>query len=283
METARQSSLPSPLLMFLSAGVIITMMFGICVAILRSQMPNPRPTKPAPPPAADATENPGYTEARHRMVEEQLRGRDITNTRVLEAMDRIPRHRFAPEHLRDLAYADTPAPIGHDQTISQPYIVALMTQAAHLQPESRVLDIGTGSGYQAAVLAELCKEVYSIEILKPLAESAQERLSSLGYKNITVRVGDGYRGWPEKAPFDAIIVAAAPDHVPQPLVDQLAPGGRLVIPVGGFAQKLLVIEKQKDGTIHRQSIAPVRFVPMQGEAEDTPDQRKLKNGKQDRQ
>jgi protein-L-isoaspartate(D-aspartate) O-methyltransferase len=133
------------------------------------------------------------------------------------------------------------------------------------------LDIGTGSGYQAAVLAELCKEVYSIEILKPLADSAQSRLKALGYKNITIRVGDGYRGWPEQAPFDVIIVAAAPDHVPQPLVDQLASGGRLVIPVGNFFQDLQVIEKQKDGTIRRESVAPVRFVPMRGEAEKARD------------
>ena len=184
-----------------------------------------------------------------------------------EVMGRLPRHRFVPEDLQNLAYADMPVSIGHGQTISQPYVVALMTQAVRPAPTSRALDIGTGSGYQAAVLAELCKEVYSIEILKPLAKSAQKRLTALGYKNITIRIGDGYRGWPEKAPFDVIIVAAAADHVPQPLVDQLAPGGRLVIPVGSFSQDLLVIEKQEDGTIRRESIAPVRFVPMLGEAE----------------
>jgi protein-L-isoaspartate(D-aspartate) O-methyltransferase len=146
-----------------------------------------------------------------------------------------------------------------------------MTQAAGPGPKSRALDIGTGSGYQAAVLAELCKEVYSIEILQPLAESARKRLAEMGYRNITVRTGDGYRGWPEKAPFDVIIVAAAPDHVPQPLLDQLAGGGRLVVPVGGFFQELVVIEKQQDATIRRQSIAPVRFVPMRGEAEKARD------------
>ena len=201
------------------------------------------------------------------MVEADLRGRDITDAKVLEVMGRLPRHRFVPKDLQGVAYADVPLPIGHGQTISQPYIVALMTQAVHPGPKSRALDIGTGSGYQAAVLAELCKEVYSIEILKPLADSVQERLAKMGYRNITVHAGDGYRGWPEKAPFDIIIVAAAPDHVPQPLVEQLAPGGRLAIPVGRFFQELLVIEKQKDGTIRRESIAPVRFVPMRGEAE----------------
>jgi protein-L-isoaspartate(D-aspartate) O-methyltransferase len=201
------------------------------------------------------------------MVEADLRGRDITDVKVLEVMGRLPRHRFVPKDLQGVAYADAPLPIGHGQTISQPYIVALMTQAVRPGPKSRALDIGTGSGYQAAVLAELCKEVYSIEILKPLADSARERLAEMGYRNITVRTGDGYRGWPEKAPFDIIIVAAAPDHVPQPLVEQLARGGRLAIPVGSFFQELLVIEKQKDGTIRRESIAPVRFVPMRGEAE----------------
>jgi protein-L-isoaspartate(D-aspartate) O-methyltransferase len=212
-------------------------------------------------------EDPRFVEARRRMVETDLRDRDITDKRVLKVMGRIPRHRFVPEELQQVAYADHPLPIGRDQTISQPYIVALMTQLVRPKPESRALDIGTGSGYQAAVLAELCKEVYSIEILKPLAEQARKRLARLGYKNVTVRCGDGYRGWPKHAPFDVIIVAAAPDHVPKPLVDQLAPGGRLVIPVGRWYQELILIEKQKDGTVRRKSVTGVAFVPMTGEAE----------------
>jgi len=173
-----------------------------------------------------------------------------------------------PEPLRGAAYADHPLPIGHEQTISQPYIVALMTQLAKPKPESRALDIGTGSGYQAAVLAEVCKEVYGIEIVKPLADEAKVRLKKLGYENVTVRHGDGYRGWPEAAPFDVIIVAAAPDHVPESLIEQLAPGGRLVIPVGRFAQELLVVSKDKDGQVDRKTVIAVMFVPMTGEAQE---------------
>ncbi|MGB4728295.1 MAG: protein-L-isoaspartate(D-aspartate) O-methyltransferase [Thermogutta sp.] len=204
--------------------------------------------------------------ARQRMVQFQLQNRDIIDADVLYVMGRIPRHEFVPENVIHEAYDDHPLPIGHGQTISQPYIVALMTQLAKPRKESRALDIGTGSGYQAAVLAELCREVYSIEIIEPLAKSAAERLKRLGYTNVVVRAGDGYRGWPEKAPFDVIIVAAAPDHVPKPLVDQLALGGRLVIPVGRGQQDLLVIEKQPDGSIRQTSVAPVLFVPMTGEA-----------------
>ena len=222
---------------------------------------------PQQPPPADPAEDPEFTRARETMVARQLRGRDIADAKVLEVMGRVPRHRFVPKGLRDAAYADHPLPIGHRQTISQPYIVALMTQLARPKAGSRALDVGTGSGYQAAVLGEICKEVYSIEILKPLADEAGTRLKQLGYKNITVRSGDGYRGWPEKAPFDVIIVAAAPDHVPQPLIDQLAPGGRLVIPVGETYQELVVIEKKQDGTARRTPVIPVMFVPMTGEAE----------------
>jgi protein-L-isoaspartate(D-aspartate) O-methyltransferase len=201
------------------------------------------------------------------MVQSQLRDRDVTDARVLAAMEKVPRHEFVPQELRTMAYADHPLPIGHDQTISQPYIVALMTQLARPKPTARALDVGTGSGYQAAVLAELCKEVYSIEILAPLANDARKRLARLGYKNVEVRCGDGYRGWPEHAPFDLIIVAAAPDHIPKPLVEQLAVGGRLVIPVGRYFQDLIVAEKQKDGSIRQEDVAPVRFVPMTGEAQ----------------
>ncbi|MDH3719771.1 MAG: protein-L-isoaspartate(D-aspartate) O-methyltransferase [Planctomycetota bacterium] len=202
------------------------------------------------------------------MVDRQLAGRDITDRRVLDAMRRIPRHEFVPDDSRDRAYLDRPLPIGHDQTISQPYIVALMTQLARTKPEARALDIGTGSGYQAAVLAELVEQVYSIEILCPLADSARERLKTLGYTNVVVTCGDGYQGLPEKAPFDLIIVAAAPDHVPEPLVQQLTAGGRLIIPIGRFFQNLLVIEKQPDGTIRKENVAPVAFVPMTGEAQE---------------
>ena len=206
-----------------------------------------------------------YAKARAAMVESQLRPRDIRDERVLEGMGRIPRHLFVPEAYRPEAYDDHPLPIGHGQTISQPYIVALMTQLALSGPCRRALDVGTGSGYQAAVLAELVPEVYSIEILCPLAEEARGRLLRLGHKNVTVRCGDGYRGWPEKAPFDAIVLAAAAPRVPQPLVDQMAPGGRLVIPVGDEDQELLLLVKGTDGKVRTERHGAVRFVPMTGE------------------
>jgi protein-L-isoaspartate(D-aspartate) O-methyltransferase len=217
---------------------------------------------------ADQRRDALFAAARHEMVEEQLRGRDIVDPRVLEVMGRVARERFVPVATRRHAYDDHPLPIGLGQTISQPYIVALMTQLADPKPDDRALEVGVGSGYQAAVLAELCKQVYGIEILEPLATAATERLAKLGYKNVAVRCGDGYQGWPEHAPFDVILVTAAPDHVPQPLIDQLAFGGRLVIPVGSYYQELLLVEKRPDGAIHRSSIAPVRFVPMTGESEE---------------
>ncbi len=233
-----------------------------------------RPSSPSTKPPeiqvpALPSEREAMTEARQRMIDRDLLGRDIRDQRVLEAVARVPRHDFVSESQQHRAYEDRPLPIGHGQTISQPYIVALMTQLAQPGKKSRALDIGTGSGYQAAVLGELCDEVYGIEIVEPLAEAARKRLEELGYKNVTVRAGDGYRGWPDKAPFDVIIVAAAPEHVPKPLTDQLAKGGRLVIPVGGrwWAQELLVIEKQEDGTLRRRKVAPVAFVPMTGEAQ----------------
>lgn len=203
---------------------------------------------------------------RREMVRIQLQRRDIFDARVLEAMRRVPRHEFVPRYLADEAYQDRPLPIGHQQTISQPYIVALMTQLARPRVDSIALDVGTGSGYQAAVLAELCKEVYSIEIVEPLATSARQRLARLGYENITVRRGDGYQGWIEHAPYDLIIVAAAPDHIPQPLVEQIKPGGCLVIPVGRHYQTLCVVEKKADGRVQRRSVVPVTFVPMTGQA-----------------
>lgn len=214
-----------------------------------------------------------FEERRQRLVDDvvaQMRearaetGRDGLSPCVEEAMRTVPRHRFVPPDLADQAYANRPLPIGLGQTISQPFIVALMTELAQPSPDARVLEIGTGSGYQAAVLAPCVDKVHSIEIVKPLGEHARELLATLGYRNVEVRIGDGYKGWPEAAPFDAIVVTAAPDHVPQPLVDQLAPRGRLVIPVGSShgIQELLVITKDADGhTMTRRTIA-VRFVPL---------------------
>jgi protein-L-isoaspartate(D-aspartate) O-methyltransferase len=209
-----------------------------------------------------------FADDRKRMVRVQLAARDIHDRRVLDAMRRVPRHLFVPDEMQQFAYDDRPLPIGYQQTISQPYIVALMTQLAQTKPESRVLDVGTGSGYQAAVLAELCQHVYGIEIVPPLAETAAKRLREQGYANVTVRCGDGYRGWPEHAPFDAIILAAAPEHIPPALVDQLAPGGRLVLPVGDRHQELVVVEKQPDGTTRQRTVTLVAFVPMTGEAQN---------------
>jgi len=183
---------------------------------------------------------------------------------VLRAMRTVPRHRFVPAHLVADAYLDRPLPIGNGQTISQPFIVALMTELLDPQPASRVLEIGTGSGYQAAVLADCVAKVYTIEIVAPLGERSRSLLAELGYRNVEVRVGDGYQGWPEAAPFDGIIVTAAPDHVPQPLIDQLAPNGRMVIPVGSVhgVQDLLVITKGADGRAVTRRTLPVRFVPL---------------------
>jgi protein-L-isoaspartate(D-aspartate) O-methyltransferase len=203
---------------------------------------------------------------RHRMVEQQLKPRGIHDERVLAAMAKVPREEFVPENLRAQSYSDNALPIGHDQTISQPFIVAYMTEQLRLQPTDRVLEIGTGSGYQAAVLAELAKEVYTIEIIEPLAKGASARLARLDYKNAHVKIGDGYQGWPEVAPFDAIIVTCAPDKVPQPLTQQLKEGGRMIIPVGdGLDQQLFLLEK-KEGQMAERAILPVRFVPMAGEA-----------------
>ncbi len=207
-----------------------------------------------------------FTAARLKMVTTQIEARGVRDPRVLDAMRRVERHRFVPEWLREHAYGDRPLPIGHEQTISQPYIVALMTEEALVKPGARVLEIGTGSGYQAAVLSVLAGQVYTIEIVEPLAREAAARLEALGYRNVTVRAGDGYRGWPERAPFDAIVVTAAPPELPQPLLDQLAVGGRLVAPVGEGDQELVVVERTAAG-LQRRRIIPVRFVPMTGEAQ----------------
>ena len=224
-----------------------------------------RPDPGAPGIPADSWEGP-----RREMVRTQLKARDITDEAVLAVMERVPRHLFVPESERFRAYADHPLPIGLRQTISQPYIVAYMTQALQVEEGDRVLEIGTGSGYQAAVLSHLAAEVYSIEILPDLAEQAGERLSVLGYDNVQVRAGDGYFGWPEHAPFDGIMVTAAPDHVPPRLVEQLAPGGRLVMPVGERYQELIRITRGEGEETALERLLPVRFVPMTGRAEEGP-------------
>jgi len=202
-----------------------------------------------------------YARKRHAMVEKQLQARDITDTLTLKIMDKVPRHLFVPPDFRSEAYEDYPLPIGYDQTISQPYIVAYMTQALKLTGSERVLEIGAGSGYQAAVLAEICPEVYSIEIVPELAKSAELKLKELGYQNVKVFAGDGYKGLPEYAPFDAIIVTAAPVSVPRTLLDQLRVGGRMIIPVGDYFQNLCLYRKTPQG-ITEQNLLPVRFVPM---------------------
>jgi protein-L-isoaspartate(D-aspartate) O-methyltransferase len=205
---------------------------------------------------------PDPTRARERMVAEQLRARGIEDARVLQAMREVPRHQFVPVDLVREAYADMPLPIGHGQTISQPYIVALMTALARPQPSDKALEVGTGSGYHAAVLSRVVGHVYTIELVEPLARQAATRLA--GYANVTTRVGDGYAGWPEEAPFDVMLVTAAPAEVPPRLIEQLKPGGRLVIPVGATSdvQELRLIEKRADGTLRERSVAPVRFVPL---------------------
>jgi protein-L-isoaspartate(D-aspartate) O-methyltransferase len=205
--------------------------------------------------------------ARSAMVEQQIRARGIAEPEVLAAMEQVPRHLFVAPAERAEAYEDRPLSIGYGQTISQPFIVALMTSLANLRPDGRVLEIGTGSGYQAAVLSRVAGQVYSIEIVAPLAQFAQRTLASLGYDNVHVRVGDGYRGWPEAGPFDAIVVTAAPLEIPAPLLDQLKPGGRMVLPVGDVMQYLQVLTKRADGGYDRATVAPVRFVPMTGEAQ----------------
>ncbi|MBW1737621.1 MAG: protein-L-isoaspartate(D-aspartate) O-methyltransferase, partial [Deltaproteobacteria bacterium] len=200
---------------------------------------------------------------REHMVKQQIMARGVEEPRVLEAMRKVPRHLFVPEKYRAFSYRDHPLPIGQGQTISQPYIVAFMTEALDLKPDEKVLEIGTGSGYQAAILAELVKEVYTIEIVEKLGKRAQRTLEILGYKNIHVKIGDGYKGWPEKAPFDAVIVTCAPERIPEALVQQLNDGGRMIIPVGkaGAIQELVRAVKKK-GKLKTNEVMRVRFVPM---------------------
>jgi protein-L-isoaspartate(D-aspartate) O-methyltransferase len=214
-------------------------------------------------PSQSRASQPGWEAKRSKMVTLQLVARGINNDRVLEAMNQVPRHEFVPDSERERAYADGPLPIGQGQTISQPFIVAFMTQVVDPQPDQRVLEVGTGSGYQAAVLAELAGEVYTIELIPELAERAGALLERLGYRNIHVRTGDGYLGWPEAAPFDSIIVTCGADHVPEPLFRQLKPGGKMVIPVGHLPnQSLRLIKKDPEGQQHSQELLPVQFVPL---------------------
>lgn len=208
-----------------------------------------------------ANESSDYGEKMERMIKYQIMGRGVKDPRVISAIQKVQRHLFVPDNMKAYAYDDGPLPIGHSQTISQPYIVAFMSEVLDLQPEDRVLEIGTGSGYQAAVLAEIAKEVYTIEIVEPLAKEAEERLKDLGYVNIKVKHGDGYKGWPENAPFDKIMVTAAPDEIPMELVNQLKVGGKMVLPIGSIFQELYLVTKTKEGYI-KEPLLSVRFVPM---------------------
>ena len=216
-------------------------------------------------PIPETIRDDAFASARWRMVWEQLQDRGISDVSVLEAMRRVPRHEFVPEHLRDAAYQDCALPLDHGQTISQPFIVAFMTEALEPKPEHRVLEVGTGCGYQAAVLSLLVEEVFSIEIIGTLATSAAQRLHTLGYDNVQVRHGDGHEGWPDKAPFDSVIAACAPEEIPRALIEQLREGGRMVIPVGARGtQDLIVLTKEED-SLQQTKAMQVRFVPMTGE------------------
>ncbi|MFQ6114140.1 MAG: protein-L-isoaspartate(D-aspartate) O-methyltransferase [bacterium] len=212
-------------------------------------------------------DTPRCLELRKKMIDKQIRARGIHNPLVLKAMEMVPRHRFVDERLESAAYDDTPLPIGENQTISQPYIVAYMTAALELKGCEKVLEVGMGSGYQAAVLSVIVAHVFTIEINENLAIETAQRLKKMGYSNISIRYGDGYAGWPERAPFDGIVVTAAAHHIPGPLVEQLKIGGKMVIPVGEAYQDLIVATKLSDGSIKKESRLPVRFVPMSGEAE----------------
>ena len=249
------------------SATIVTALAALLAALFATACPEKKNVEKTVTPSATDSE----AAARARMVETQIVARGVRDPRVLAAMREVPRHLFVDPAERAHAYDDSPVPIGASkQTVSQPYIVALMTELLDLQPNEKVLEIGTGSGYQSAVLGKLASRVYSIEIIPELARGSAERLKSLGYANVTVREGDGYRGWPEEAPFDGIIVTAAPERIPQPLLEQLAPNGKMVIPVGGFFQELKVFQKDANGRVTEKDILPVRFVPMTGEIEKTP-------------
>lgn len=205
--------------------------------------------------------------AQRRSMVDDLRQRGIKEPAVLEAMGKVPRHLFVPDSVRSQAYQDQPLALGAGRSIYQPYVVALMTSLLHLDKGDKVLEVGTGTGYHAAVLSRIAREVYSIEIVGPVATQASQRLRTLGYNNIEVRVGDGYQGWADKGPFDAILISAAPPHIPKPLIDQLRVGGRMVVPLGGVLQDLLVITKTEDG-LERRTVIPVRLTPMTGKVRD---------------
>jgi protein-L-isoaspartate(D-aspartate) O-methyltransferase len=243
-------------------GTGLRLLAAMCAIGLACAAPPPA----SPPRTREASSGSGGAAERDHMVRSQIESRGVKDPEVLRALRVVPRHAFVPEALRAAAHDDRPLPIGEGQTISQPYIVALMTELARPAGGSKVLEVGTGSGYQAAVLAEMKAEVWSIEIVPELARRARVTLDALGYGSVRTRVGDGYAGWPEAAPFDAIVVTAAPDHVPQPLIDQLAAGGRLVIPVGREFQSLTVLTRTGSG-VTREEVLPVRFVPMTGEAQ----------------
>ncbi len=228
-----------------TVGVVLALVVASC-------QPDPQPRR-----------EPDWASARAAMVRDQLRGRDVVNPRVLDAMSRVPRHLFVPDTVRADAYGDFPLPIGHDQTISQPYIVGYMSQALEVEPHHRVLEIGTGSGYQAAILAELASEVYTIEIVAALSDRARKTIAELGYKNVRSKTGNGYLGWPEHAPYDRVMVTAAPDAVPRGLVDQLRVGGLMAIPVGTIDQELRILRRTDTGLETLRTL-PVRFVPMVG-------------------
>jgi protein-L-isoaspartate(D-aspartate) O-methyltransferase len=236
---------------------------GLLAALLALLVLTPLHAAPPAPPEPQADE---LAAARRRMVEE-IKARGVTDPDVLAAVASVPRHLFVPPGERRRAYADQPLPIGGGQTISQPYIVALMTSLLQIHPGERILEVGTGSGYQAAVLSRLAGEVYSIEILAPLGRRAQATLGELGYRNVHLRIGDGFKGWPAAAPFDGIIVTAAPQRIPEPLIGQLKTGGKMVIPVGNTFQDLLVLTKRADGGFDTTKVMPVLFVPMTGEAQ----------------
>jgi protein-L-isoaspartate(D-aspartate) O-methyltransferase len=255
---ARRSNPPRSLAWFLIMFVLFANTFS-SPPVIRSEAGDERL-------GPDSAEFPVTREARERMVHEQIIARGIRDARVLEALREVPRHRFVPPAMQPSAYEDSALPIGLGQTISQPYVVAFMTEALELKPRDRVLEIGTGSGYQAAVLSLLAREVYSMEIVERLGREAEARLKEMGYANVRVRIGDGYRGWPEEAPFDAIIVTAAPPDVPPALVAQLRPGGRMVVPVDRYVQDLIRLRRTAKG-LERESLLPVRFVPMVPEGE----------------
>jgi protein-L-isoaspartate(D-aspartate) O-methyltransferase len=257
-------------LLRIAMAVVLILGLGWLLLNRPWQAPPPGTATPLPgavgTPAPTAGEDSSLVQARHQMVETQIRARGVSDPAVLAAMDAVPRHLFVPSDLIAEAYADHPLPIGYGQTISQPYVVAWMTELLHLKPGARVLEIGTGSGYQASILAQMGMEVYTVEIVEPLASQAAARLAEMGYDQVTVRQGDGYYGWEEQAPFEAIIVTCAPDHIPPPLVAQLADGGRMVLPVGppGGYQSLWLVEKHGD-QVQTSELGGVSFVPLTGD------------------